>query len=161
MQVNNMPDKDQSLAMKVLYFEKFKGYTWCKIKHVSFNSMYIWWCIYSCKGFYLKFHCTPTVLQKNNIFKSPTPCWFYCCMSTRSTVCILLVVSLNNIKLKSYAKCQGKLWYSLSFLTKCQVNLLPPYTLSTAPDWKHTPFSQVWEALLRKKSPNNSLIPSP
>lgn len=30
-------------------------------------------CIYLCKGFYLKFHCTYTVLQ-NNMLKSPTPC---------------------------------------------------------------------------------------
>lgn len=72
-----------------------------KNKACLFNSMYIWWCIYLLRGFSLKFHCTPTVLQKNNIFKSPTPCWFYCYVSMRSTVCILLVVSLNDIKLKS------------------------------------------------------------
>jgi len=71
--------------------------------------MYIWWCIYFRKGFCLKFHCTPTVLQKNNILKCPAPCWFYCCVTMRSTVCVLLIVSLNNFKLKSYVNYQGKL----------------------------------------------------
>lgn len=107
-------------------------------------------CIYFCKEFCLKLYCIPTVLQKSNIFIGLTPCWFYCFVSMRNTVCILLEVSLSSIKLKCWAKYQGKPWNSLCFLIKCQANFLPPYPASTDSDWNYILFSQIWEAWFKK-----------